>query len=261
MDSASVDNGLKEFALRNARATQITNLLIIDYDVTRYHSFDLLRYLLLDRENFMSLDPSYSHFIGHKLTLAEQINYIRQNVSQFNPYDMFRGKFNVHTVNDFEDQLNIALTNSNMKETCTGLHGNLGILLDRSDINGFILRYKNDAHKPTYIDALTVFEHDHIMNIDYITAIIQQYKINAIMIANIELAIQICISLIAQGYKEAITFMIGRYRYNFEQVGQLGMGPKYIQEMNMLEYSIKHEFGFFDPYSALTYQSKNNMEA
>lgn len=258
--TTNVDKSLEEFAARNARATRITNLLIIDYDVTRYHSFDMLRYLLMDREFFMALDPSYSAILDPKLTLAEQVDFVRHKVDKFNPYDLFTIDSGVKTVTDYESKLNAAFANSGMMTTPTGLHNNLSILLDRSDITGYIVRYKNDPHKPEYIDSMTVFESDNIMNIDYLTAIIQQYHINAIMIANIEMAIKICISLVNQGYREPITFMIARYAYNLEEVGFMSSGPKYISEMNILEYSIKHEFGFYDPYSALTYQNKVNEE-
>lgn len=242
-----------------------TRLLIIDHDVCRYHSFDLIHYqLYLDAlehseaglKHFSSIKPEYQILLNAKTDLATQIQFMQRKVEEFNVYDCFSEDLNAHELPEYSAKVNELLNSQLSTVTPTDINSRLGIIFDRKGITGYLLQYRNDQNHPTYRDKLVCYQDDNILDLRVAKAIVLQHQINAIMIASAERAIQLAMELYQSGYTKSITFMMGRYAYNFHcEKGEM-LYPLYAGEMNQFEFHLKHEFGYFDPFSGLTYRSR-----
>jgi hypothetical protein len=229
---------------------QATKLLILDYDVTRYHSFDLFRYLLLDRELFMKCDPKFIPMIKETDPYIQIKQYMKLAPS-INPYDNFTHLSGKLKIVDMEDRINTVISDEAMHYTYTDLYHNLGIAFDRNGINGYILKYKNDPHTVPWEDNVKVYTTDYIFDFAMTIAIIKKHRINAIMVSSVDAAVILCEKLEKEKYYDSITFMIGNYPYNYtstpndQDLNRL----KQLDYLRWFEQNRKHEFGLFDPFS------------
>ena len=223
---------------------QATRLLVLDYDVTRYHSFDLFRFLSTRRELFDDCDERIRNLYH---PTVDQLAWYYQNAYSMNPYDHFTKLNGIIDASEMENRINNILQDELMRITPTDLNHQLGILFERNNVEGYLLKYTNDPHTVGWSDLVKVYTTDHLFNYNMAIAIIQKHRINAIMISSVEAAIVLCIKLEGYGYREPISFIIGDYGYNYEPDGAI----KRIREMGQFEYARKHEFGFFRPYAGL----------
>ena len=242
-----------------------TRLLIIDHDICRYHSFDLLRYqLYLDavklgdagKEHFMSIKPEYRCLLNAKTELASQVQFAQRQVRQFNVFDCFGCDLGVHDGAAYTAKIHDMLQDPAARITPTDVNSRFGIIFDRKTITGYILQYTGDTNHPYYMDKLTQFKDPMLLNLNAAMSIIMEHQINAVMICSTELAVKLATALYQAGYKKSITFIIGRYAYNFRCEDGKMVEPLLNKEMGVLEVNLKHEFGYFDPYSGLTYRER-----
>lgn len=242
-----------------------TRLLIIDHDVCRYHSFDLLRYqLYLDavrlgdvgKKHFVSINPEYKCLLSAKTELASQVQFAQRQVCQFNVFNCFGYDLGVHDSVTYTVKIHDMLQDPAAKITPTDVNSRFGIIFDRKNITGYILQYTGDTNHPNYMDKLTQFNDPMLLNLNTAMDIIMEHQINAVMICSTELAVKLAAALYQAGYKKSITFIIGRYAYNFRCEDGKMIEPLLNKEMGVLEVNLKHEFGYFDPYSGLTYRER-----
>ena len=232
---------------------QATKLLILDYDVTRYHSFDLFRYLLLDEEMFKKCYAKYLPLIQSK-DIGEQILFYMRNCPNMSPFDNFKHLKNTVHIQELEDRMNEAFGDERMLSTPTDLSSRLGIIFSRSNITGYRLKYAKDPFDPEFNDQVKTFTSDHVLDLRMAVEIVKKFGINAVMVSSIDTAVLLGAILVRQGYTSPISFIVGSYFYNYdEQTGQLNQ----YRAMNVLEYSYKYEFGVFDPYTGLNTQRKD----
>lgn len=241
-----------------------TRLLIIDHDVTRYHSYDLLRYQLFrdtqtgDKEHFMSIKPGYQYLLRSGTELADRVRFAQNGIEEFNIYECFNKDLGINTPEKYTVKLHEMFQDpaSRVTETDVG-SSRFDTIFDRPAIDGFLLRYKGDPHLPSCYERLTVYEAENLLDLNTASAIIHQDQINAVMICSTELAVRLATRLYQEGYKNSITMIIARYAYNFVYSDEgLMVYPKFGEELGVLETSLKHEFGFFDPFSGLTYRAR-----
>lgn len=236
---------------------QATKLLILDYDVTRYHSFDLFRYLLLDEEMFRKCHAKYLPMIQSK-DIGEQILFYMRNCPNVSPFDNFKHLKDTIQLQEFEDRLNAAFGDERMLASPTDVSSRLGIIFSKSNITGYRLKYAKDPYNPEFHDQVKTFTSDHVMDLRMAVEIIKKFGINAVMVSSIDLAVLLGAVLANHGWTSPITFIVGSYFYNYDmETGQL----KHYREMNILEYSYKHEFGIFDPYTGLNSRRKDDEYA
>ena len=226
---------------------QATRLLILDYDVTRYHSFDLFRYLLLNEEMFVQTIPEL-HPLLKTTDPYEQLRIYRKFAPSLNPYDNFVHLRNTMQIQEVEDRFNQFIESDQVHVTYTDLYHQLGIIFHRPSFDGYILRYKKDPSHAPWEENVKVYTSDHVLNLNLAMAIIEKHRINAIIVSSIDVALIICRKLEEMKWSTPISFIIGNYAYNFDT--KLGIFH-HIQEMNVFEYQRKHEFGVFDPFSGL----------
>lgn len=133
-----------------------------------------------------------------------------------------------------------------------------GICFSKKTVTGYLLRYESDTFPIPWIDKVKVFTSKQILDMRMASAIIQQYQINAVMCASIECAIILANRLDSIHYNEPITFIVGRYMYNYlpEYPGVMRMTE------NMYYYTIekKYEYGTFTPFANLQLPNRRKEE-
>ena len=234
---------------------QGARLLVIDYDVTRYHSFDFFRYLLYRKEWFVRCEPQFLKEFVELRNPLKQIYYYKTHGYDINPFYYFdTDKY--RSPNETENWMNEHFADSDLIATPTDIGQRLGVIFDRNGISGYLLKYKNDPYSPGFGDKVTVYTTDHVLNLNMATAIVKQHGINAVMTSSIELAIILAARLKADGWLQPITFMIGSYAYNYDaNTGRL----RHIPAINALELYYKHEFGVFNPFTGLEQMKNENL--
>lgn len=235
-----------------------SKLLILDYDVLRYHSFDLFRYLLLDKENFLNCRAEFLPFI--KTTdLNEQILFYMRHMNHIIPQQAFTGSLaeQITTIEAMEDNLNAAMVQKNMKITPTDMGLRLSQICYRTRLDVYILRYAKDPYRLDIPDTVKTFTSDHPLNLNMAIALIQKYQINAVMLSSLDCAMVLCSRLYNMGYRSQLSIIIGTYWYNYDPETKL---LRHIEMMNLYEYSLKHEFGIFDPFTGLNVQRRERLQ-
>lgn len=234
-----------------------TRMLIMGYDVMRYHSFDLLRYALfrmseMDRESFGRLRRSYYPLIDPTWTVAQQVLYMRARFMYSNVFDGFLWDNPYGTTEAYEDQIHRMFRDSRSIALPTDIATDLYVLTERKDTSIFLLRYTGDVVRPNYYDRCTVYESDHILDLGMAVDIIVKHEINAVMINSAALAVDLASRLHGSGYDRSMTFMVADYGYNYEFEGGVRRRPLFQREIGMLELAYRHEFGYFNPFTKLT---------
>lgn len=240
-----------------------TRLLIIDHDVCRYHSYDLLRYQLFrdtqigDKEHFMSIKPDYRFLLKSGIELAQRVKFAQNNLKEFNIYQCFDKDLGIETSDQYAGKICEMFHDPGAKVTMTDVsRTQFNIIFDRQNIDGFLLKYTGENNRPSCYNKLTVYEAENILDLNTAVAIIKQDRINTVMLCTTELAVRLAIRLQQEGYTDPITFIIARYAYNFVHDNGSMLYPMLGEEIGTLEMQYKHEFGFFDPFSTLTYRER-----
>lgn len=235
---------------------QGARLLIIDYDVTRYHSFDFFRYLLYNKEWFMRCEPRFLKEFVELRNPLKQIYFYMKNCQYENPFMYFSCGVEYQHADDVEDWMNQHFDDHNLIVTPTDIGQRLGIIFERNGISGYLLKYKSDPYLPEYADKMTVYTSDHVLNLNMTEAIIKQHSINAVMISSIELALMLAVRLVASGWTQPISFMVGSYTYNYNpRSGML----RHMPTINSVEFYYKHEFGIFNPFTGIEQMKNENL--
>lgn len=232
---------------------QKTRLLILDYDVTRYHSFDLFRYLLWSSyDTFKQCDPKYLPMLTVR-DLTHQILFYSRNCDTINPYDNFSHTRGTVDLKGLEDHFQVMFADTSAKIVPTDISIQYDTVFHRPNIHGYLLRFKNDPHKPVFYDKVTVYESEHILDLRMAFTIVQKHNINAVMISSVDLAVLLAEKLLAAGNRNPISFIIGSYFYNYDPELKT---MRHLDRMELLEYKLKHEFGVFDSFSSLSYKQR-----
>lgn len=234
-----------------------TRMLIIDYDVTRVHSFDIFRMMLLDKDFAVQVDKRfYPILTSHDY--EEQLAYYIQRAYSLNPLDLFIHTKDKIDIIQYEEQIPNLLNNDIIKISPTDIMDQFGVCFSKKTITGYLLRYECDKFPIPWVDKVKVFTSDRILDMRMASAIVQQYQINAVMCSSIECAILLANRLHSIKYNGPITFIVGRYMYNYE--------PEYPSIMRMTEmmyyYTLekKYEFGTFTPFANLQIPNRRKEE-
>lgn len=232
-----------------------TKLLVLDYDVTRYHSFDVFRFMLLEKENFMKCKKELYPMLEPGQVFWDKVLFYMEHCPNFNPFDNFEGA-NQLSIHELDDLMNTMLASDRVAVTRTDLDEQFRVVFDKPTVDGFLLQYENDV-APSFTDTVKRYTSKKILDLRMVMEIIQKENINAIMLSSVDLAVIIAERLLAMKDDRNISFIIANYWYNYDPETKL---MRHIQEMNILEYYRKHEFGIFDPFSSLHYKRKIEQE-
>lgn len=236
---------------------QATRILIVDHDITRYHSFDLLRYTLFTRGDlFISTKSEYLPLLDGKTEITEQVSFMQHKVDKFNIYKMFDNDAGVETMKTYTDKMREMILSEHAKITPTDISRRFDIVFERSDITGYLLQYTGEKHRPGFYNNVTVYEVENPLDPSVIIELIKTHHINAIMISSSEFVVRLIERLIAENLTYPITFIMGRYAYNFSMKDGVMEYPLFNRELGIAETRFKHEFGFFDPFGGINYQRR-----
>lgn len=225
-----------------------TRMLIIDYDVTRVHSFDIFRMLLLDDSLVYNIDPNLYPILTAE-SFEEQLGYYIQFTSSLCPYDLFTNTKDKLKLADYEKLIPDLINNELIRITPTDIMDQFSVVFARNNITGYLLRYDSDKTEIPWENQVKTFTSKSILDMRMASAIIEKYHINAVMCSSIEASIILCQRLDSIQYREPITFIIGRYGYNCD--------PNHLGLMRLTDYmyyytmKYKYEFGTFAPFTNL----------
>lgn len=239
-----------------------TQLLIIDHDVCRYHTLDLFRWILYqdvqakDYKHFGSVNPVIRRYlVGDQL--KDQLLIFKMHCESPNPHVMFKGDpARDLPLNKIEDELNVMMSNPMSQATLTDVGIRLDPIFELPQLTGTIIRYKADTTKPVFLSRMTVYEEEHILDVDLLCYIIEKHRINAIMLSIAELAVLLTDALQKRGYTEHITFIVGHYGYNYTFQDGKPYYLRYNEVFGELELRYKHEYGSFEPYTGLVLEQR-----
>ena len=243
-----------------------TRMLIVNYDVLRYHSFDLLRYTLFklalhDVESFGRLRLSYIPIVDESWSLEEKIVYMKR---MFRYENIFKGFVDVgpngDDMKEYEERIEMMFEDPKAIALPTELALDLYPMIDRKDMTVYLLMYPGDIVKPSFYDGCTVYESSNILDMEMAVAIILKHNINAVMVNSNRAAIRIAERLHEEKHNDPMTFIVGDYGYNYEFVEGKRYLPTDRVKMGMLELGRNYEFGTFDPFTRLTRAVRSSNE-
>ena len=231
---------------------QNSNILIIDHNVLRFHSFDLFRYLLMEHERFLSLKNAYREFLKME-TVEDQLTYYIKHMDYLDPLMFFDDPKTYKFPDSYLGELKRLLTSKMERTTYTDLRERIGIIFDRRDITGEILHF-TDERNVIQDGRIQVIKNHNLLNANWLADHIVAGGFNAVMVDSIDMAVTLAMKI-----STPTTFIVANYRYNYIYNEKMEMLiPKGLRFQNILEYKYKHEFGTFDPFTGLIY--KRNLE-
>ncbi|MCM1531909.1 MAG: hypothetical protein NC114_06515 [Ruminococcus flavefaciens] len=215
-----------------------------------------------DMEHFMSIREDLRPLLNGQMDWADQAQFAQEHIDSLNIYRMFTKQLlGVDTdarANRiaYEQKVHQMLQHRPQMITPTDVAARFGVVFERPDITGYLMQYKDEMHRPDFYDMVNHIQVNHVLSKDVIAAVVKQFGINAIMISSSEIALQVATTLINSGYRAPITFILGRYAYNYHKdTTRNKLVPLFNSEMGELEIGFKYEFGFFEPFTGLAYQS------
>lgn len=237
---------------------QASRMLIIDFDVTRFHSFDFLRRLLLEKDRVTYLDERMIPLLKIK-DYYNAIIWYKTHCFSLNPWDAFVDTHDQMTLEEVENANRSLFSDPKCRITATELMNQLSIIFDRKDITGYLLRYPMDKTEIPWLDKVTVYTSEHMLNMKMAAAIVQKHQINAIMISSVEAAVRLISYLHMDfNYYAPITFFIADYQYNYDpELEYYKMGPLLYQ----LQMQYFYEFCTFNPFSVIGEYYANNRNS
>lgn len=210
-------------------------------------------------EHFSSIRSELRPLLDIRMDVANQVRLAQEKIDQINIYRLFSTPLpegQVDTRIWYESRLREMLSDKRALVTMTDIAMRFGIVFERNDITGYVMRYKADSSELEFADKVKILPANHVLNIDVIAAAVKQYRINAIMMSSSELSLRLAAKLVTEGYTTPITFIIGRYAYNYFYDNRMKkLVPKFNEEMAQFETVYKYEYGFFEPFTGLAYQN------
>ena len=236
-------------AQNETRIKRITNMLIIDHNTFRFHTYDMICALLLSKAGLSlsaHLTEDFKNFLKCE-TWLERAIYVKsylKNLDFCEVFDIFErdpGRY----IRDFEEFLKCEYQAPDQKHhvTHTQLWANLNPVLERSDISVSVLRHKYETYDIRLPRKTKFYTTTNLWSLKTLRDIIGDLKVNAVVIDSAEFAAQL-----AAHFKD-ITFIFGEYRYNYR--GDIPQKFGTFRSLDLLlaaQNQNNDEFGTFDPY-------------
>ena len=251
----------------NELITRFARILIVDYDVLRYHSFDMFRWLIRDPNYFIRIhDEEFrKSFVSVGRNVMDQVDMFLSTCPSVSPFELFDHvpETNQERLMRFLDRMLVSKT---AKTTHTDLSVQFCSILNTAGISLFVRRHTNDNTSHLMLSApsrrpIQIDRSDRLLDTNEIVSYIQENRINMLICSSIELATSVGVQLIAHGYKDPMSIMFGRYRYNYFDLecskdfkSNRPTVPilRTIHICNELESQYQYEFGVFDPFTGIS---------
>ena len=223
-----------------------TNLLIIDHNTFRYHTYDMLSILLMAKRDIAPMTKEWFHKF-FELEPCERTRFLEVNLANldfsevFNCMDPDPGAY----VKNFRNFLACENSDEVSKKhiTMTQLWGNLSPALERNDINIFVLRDSNESYDMRLPSKARFFKTEKLWSMNVIRQLMRDFDINAVILDSIEIAAALSARTVDT------TYMFGSYRYNYT-VDKKTSTTIYRRFDLLVQSENKNhnEFGVFDPF-------------
>lgn len=246
----------------NKLALDHVHILIIDYDVTRFHSFDLFRWCLLDRTLYYGLTDDMSGFLSCGKTTADHVDYYRLNCTSFNPLNHFKAyKDHPGNTQSFLDSMYQTMYQSQYdKITETDISTRFNGVFSNKQISGLIIKMQNDKHVPEFtrncpIENMIV---ESLFDVKRLAGIVIDEMATSIMCGSSDILIRLMLELQRRGYRKPLDIFICKYGYNYEWHSLKGTPVRmlrYTPEFAAMEQKLGYTFNTIDTYSGLTYRN------
>lgn len=231
--------------------TRDTNLLIIDHNTFRYHTYDLIAHLLMDKELAPKLFSSFKDdfkIFPQLETIWEKVALIKSFMKSYDISDVFSTfeddkDYPNRYLKSLELMLHDEMESGKVNITETDLYGRLVAPLEKPSISIYVLRHKYETYDMHLPLKTRYFTCSNLFDVRMLSKFIKDKDINAVLLDNAEIAARLSI------YTENTTFIFGNYRYNYlpDKDPNLGLF-RGIEVLAASERQKHNEFGTFDPF-------------
>ena len=233
---------------------QTSKVLVIDHNITRFHTYDVF--------SLMLLDPMYQDIL-HSQCPTEIIDFLKTVTSNDDPmagvkwaYENFTPEFLKKVFVNRETYLGIMKRYlSDERIHCTPTTATYGLenIFGNNHICGAVLRQIGDKRPTESSDFINTgtfktFLTDNILDVGTLTKFINKNGFNAVLTDSVQMAATMAYET------KGVTYIIGTYRFNFDDKGRF-MGTEHL---TLSELSNKNEFAVFYPYNIKTHKEDND---
>lgn len=233
---------------------QTSKVLVIDHNITRFHTYDVF--------SLMLLDPMYQDIL-HSQCPNEIIDFLKTVTQNDDPmagvkwaYKNFTPEFLKKVFVNRETYLDIMkMYLSDERIHCTPTTATYGLenIFGNNHICGAVLRQIGDKRRTETSDFVNTgtfktFLTDNILDVGTLTKFINKNGFNAVLVDSVQMAATMAYET------KGVTYIIGTYRFNFDDKGHF-MGTEHL---TLSELSNKNEFAVFYPYNIKTHKEDND---
>lgn len=233
---------------------QTSKVLVIDHNITRFHTYDVF--------SLMLLDPMYQDIL-HSQCPNEIIDFLKTVTQNDDPmagvkwaYKNFTPEFLKKVFVNRETYLDIMkMYLSDERIHCTPTTATYGLenIFGNNHICGAVLRQIGDKRRTETSDFVNTgtfktFLTDNILDVGTLTKFINKNGFNAVLVDSVQMAATMAYET------KGVTYIIGTYRFNFDDKGRF-MGTEHL---TLSELSNKNEFAVFYPYNIKTHKEDND---
>lgn len=232
---------------------QVGSVLIIDHNITRYHTYDLFKVMLLDKQHFVRIlkkRPEVEEFIRMKNDTMAKLRWAYTSFTPSFMQDVFGDQ------NNYKKLFNQYLSNEHIQCTPTVMTAGIDTIFENRNICGAYLRQKGDK-RPSFDNGdfksprhFAMYLTPDIFDVESLINFVNANSFNAVMVDSIQVAATMAYQT------KGVTYIIGTYRWNFDEAGEF-MGKEHL---NLTELSNKNEFGVFYPYNFKAPVNSENKE-
>ena len=228
-----------------------TNLLIIDHNTFRYHTYDMIAALLLDEKIgphlFESFKDEFKLFVDAK-TIWERVILVKNMMKSYDLSEVFTAfdaddQYPARYMKSLELFLREEKESGKVNVTNTDLYGRLTVPLEKDSINIHVLRHKYETYDMRLPKRTKYYTCSNLFNTKMLLNFINDHSINAVILDNAEIAASLSL------HTKDTTFIFGNYRYNYvpDKDPKIGMfrGMEIIANTERIAHN---EFGVFDPF-------------
>lgn len=222
-------------------------LLVVDHNILRFHTFDLLQRLLLEKDHFIRMLkawPQLETFVRAQ-SQQERLKWAYLNLSPDACKAIFGDTEQYHAL------LKQYISDEKMLDTPTALTYGIADVFASPYVSGTILRQKGDKRPDKDLkDTFDIHWATNIGDMNLLADFILSNGYTAVIIDTSQKAATL-------SYKtNEVVYMIPTYRFNFSEDGKfLGM-----THFTLTELQNKNSYGVFHPYRFVVQEGTENNE-
>lgn len=258
-----MEESLDLFTSSNPDIMRKIHLLIVDHDVTRFHSYDMVRYELYkarmsgDKERFYRLNQRYQFMMlsDAKLATVDKTRLFAYLTQSLNTLTYFGDDL---TFDEYVEKVGLMAASKDAVITATGVGVTFDSIIYKKNVSTVLLQYKGERYHPSFYDRTIAYEVENILDLDLICGLIEKHNINAIMVSSIHTVTALAFMLANRSHHPTTTFMFPSFGYNFSNPESLTFHPDIAKTLEFLQVKYHYEFGIYDPFTGYNRRRLNH---